>query len=99
MAPLAGNPFPDATPEFFRAFESIVNQAVQGSVRVLRPYATLHKTDVMRRAGELPLGLTFSCMRPIGRLHCGRCNKCAERRRAFIDAKLGDPTEYANETL
>jgi len=98
MAPLASNPFPDATPEFFRAYESIVNQAVEGSVRVLRPYATLHKSDVMRRAGELPLGLTFSCIRPIGRLHCGRCNKCAERRRAFIDAKLGDPTEYANKS-
>ena len=99
MAPLAGNPFPDATPEFFRAYAAIVNQAVDGSVRVLRPYATLHKTDVMRRAGEVPLGLTFSCIRPVGRLHCGRCNKCAERRRAFFDAKLGDPTEYANESL
>ncbi len=99
MAPLASNPFPDATPAFFRAYASIVNQSVEGSVRVLRPYANLHKTDVMRRAGDLPLGLTFSCIRPIGRHHCGRCNKCAERRRAFIDAKLGDPTEYATKSL
>jgi 7-cyano-7-deazaguanine synthase len=99
LAPLASNPFPDAAPEFFRAYESIVNQAVEGSVRVLRPYADLHKSEVMRRAGDLPLGLTFSCIRPVGQRHCGRCNKCAERRRAFIDAKMGDPTEYANETL
>jgi 7-cyano-7-deazaguanine synthase len=95
LAPLSGNPFPDATPQFFRAYESIVNQAVGGSVRVLRPYADLHKNDVMRRAGNLPLGLTFSCIRPVGQRHCGHCNKCAERRRAFRDAELCDPTEYA----
>jgi 7-cyano-7-deazaguanine synthase len=95
MAPLASNPFPDATPEFFRAYETVLNQAVNGSVRVLRPYAELHKVDVMRRGAGLPLGLTFSCIHPIGQLHCGRCNKCAERRRAFADASQIDPTAYA----
>jgi 7-cyano-7-deazaguanine synthase len=99
LAPLAGNPFSDATPEFFRAYEAIVNQAVRGSVRVLRPYADLRKNDVMRRAGDLPLGLTFSCIRPVGQRHCGRCNKCAERRRAFLDAGMSDPTAYARESL
>ncbi len=28
-------------------------------------------------------------------LHCGRCNKCAERQRAFRLAGLSDPTRYA----
>jgi 7-cyano-7-deazaguanine synthase len=95
MAPLANNPFPDATPEFFRAYESIVNQAMGGSVRVLRPYARLRKIEVMRRGAGLPLGLTFSCIGPAGKLHCGRCNKCGERRRAFSEAGLADPTAYA----
>jgi 7-cyano-7-deazaguanine synthase len=95
LAPLAGNPFPDATGDFFQGYEAIVNQATGGSVRVLRPYAELHKVEVMRRGTGLPLGLTFSCIRPVGRLHCGRCNKCAERRRAFGDAGIADPTVYA----
>ena len=54
---------------------------------------------------SLPLGWTFSCVRPIlaagpedrlpgGGRHCGTCNKCGERRRAFADAGLTDPTEY-----
>lgn len=95
MAPLVSNPFPDATPEFFRAFESVVNQAVSGRVRVLLPYAGLHKTEVMRRGQGLPLEVTFSCIHPCDDRHCGRCNKCAERRRAFADAGMIDKTVYA----
>lgn len=95
MAPLASNPFPDATPQFFSAFQDVVNQAVNGKVRVLLPYAALHKTEVMRRAQGLPLELTFSCIHPRAGRHCGRCNKCAERRRAFADAGLSDKTLYA----
>ncbi len=97
LAPLESNPFPDATPAFFTAFEKVVNQAVAGSVRVLRPYLGLGKTEVMTRGRDLPLGLTFSCIRPAGGRHCGACNKCAERRRAFRDAALADPTAYDRE--
>jgi 7-cyano-7-deazaguanine synthase len=99
LAPLGSNPFPDATPAFFAAYQDVVNQAVGGRVRVSRPYATLHKTDVMERGQQLPLQLTFSCIRPIGERHCGRCNKCAERRRAFIESHMPDPTDYAQEEL
>ena len=64
LAPLESNPFPDATPAFFAAFEAVVNQAVGGRVRVLQPYLNLHKADVLRRGRDLPLELTFSCIRP-----------------------------------
>jgi 7-cyano-7-deazaguanine synthase len=98
LAPLASNPFPDATPAFFTAYQNVVNQAIGGAVRVLLPYLGLHKTAVMQHGRHLPLGLTFSCIRPAGSRHCGACNKCAERRRAFADAGLSDPTEYAQES-
>jgi 7-cyano-7-deazaguanine synthase len=97
LAPLDGNPFPDATPEFFAAYEAVVNRAVGGSVRVLQPYRGLRKVEVLRRGRGLPLGATFSCIRPAAGRHCGRCNKCAERRRAFADAGLADPTTYDQE--
>lgn len=94
LAPLEGNPFPDATPAFFAAYQDVVDRGIGGAVRVLRPYAGLTKVEVLRRGRDLPLGRTFSCIRPAGGRHCGRCNKCAERRRAFADAGLADPTEY-----
>jgi 7-cyano-7-deazaguanine synthase len=95
IAPLGSNPFPDATPEFFDEFAALVSRAVGGRVRVIRPYAPLHKRDVLRRGRGMPLGETFSCIRPAGGLHCGRCNKCAERRAGFRDAGMDDPTRYA----
>jgi 7-cyano-7-deazaguanine synthase len=91
---LGSNPFPDATPEFFAGISDVVNRAVGGSVRVLRPYAGLHKVDVLRRGQDLPLELSFSCIEPIKGQHCGGCNKCAERRKAFQDAGIADRTEY-----
>jgi 7-cyano-7-deazaguanine synthase len=94
LAPLESNPFADATPEFFAAFAAVVNRGVGGSVSVLLPYRGLHKVDVLRRGRALPLGRTFSCVRPIRGLHCGACNKCAERQAGFRDAGLPDPTAY-----
>jgi 7-cyano-7-deazaguanine synthase len=94
LACLESNPFPDATPAFFTAFARVVNEAVGGKVEVLRPYADLGKAEVMRRGRGLPLHLTFSCIRPVSDLHCGQCNKCAERRRGFAEAGLPDPTPY-----
>ncbi len=96
MAPLAANPFPDATPEFFAAFATVVGQAVQDEFLICRPYNHLHKADVLRRGARLPLHLTFSCIRPQGRRHCGQCSKCYERRMGFHAAGLPDPTDYAH---
>jgi len=95
LAVLAGNPFPDATPEFFQAMAVTVNRAVSGTVAVETPYATLSKAEVLRRGRDLPLEHSFSCIAPVSGRHCGRCNKCAERRRAFAEAALPDPTDYS----
>jgi 7-cyano-7-deazaguanine synthase len=97
LAPLDSNPFPDATPDFFKGFEDIVNQAIGGAVRVVQPYRDLHKDVVIQRGRHLPLQWTLSCMRPIDGRHCGRCNKCAERRDAFTRAGCPDPTVYQKE--
>ena len=96
-APLASNPFPDATDAFYDGFAGVVSAAVGGSVRVLRPYATLglHKTDVLKRGAGMPLEHTFSCIHPSGDRHCGACNKCEERKQGFKDAEIPDPTRYA----
>ena len=76
-------------------FARAVNQAVSGRVGIVRPLAGLDKRQVMRLGREMPLEWTFSCLSPAGGLHCGGCNKCAERRQAFRLAELEDPTAYA----
>lgn len=97
LAPLESNPFPDATPAFFADYEAIVNQAVDGAVRVVQPYRGLHKEEVLKRGRHLPLQWTFSCIQPQEGRHCGVCNKCAERRQAFRGVGFPDPTDYQRE--
>ena len=94
LGSLRSNPFPDATPAFFDAFAKVVNCAVSGVVEIQRPFAGMRKKAVVLLGKELPLEHSLSCLRPIKGLHCGRCNKCAERRLAFEQAKLPDPTRY-----
>jgi 7-cyano-7-deazaguanine synthase len=91
---LKGNPFADASAPFFDAYQRALKLGLGGDLLLARPFAGLGKEEVLRRGGRLPLGLTWSCLRPAGGAHCGRCNKCSERRKAFA-AGVADPTAYA----
>ncbi len=91
---LKGNPFPDSTPHFLRTLEIAFSEGLRTPLTILTPYTELTKKDVLGRGRALPLDLTFSCIAPQGRAHCGRCNKCAERMRAFQSVRLPDPTRY-----
>lgn len=94
LAPLASNPFGDASDQFFDTFAAAMTCAMSRPLRIVRPFLTMHKRDVMRLGRDLPLEATFSCISPVGLRHCGQCNKCAERRAAFRDAEMTDPTWY-----
>ena len=98
IAPLAGNPFPDATPQFFSALNRALSLGLASPIEVIAPFAHLHKEDVVKMGAKLgvPFELTLSCMNPSGTLHCGLCSKCRERRDAFQAAGMKDPTTYAN---
>lgn len=90
---LKGNPFPDSTPLFFRTLEVAFSEGLRAPLSVMTPFAQLSKKEVLERGRSLPLSLTFSCISPKGLSHCGKCNKCAERMRAFRAVALPDPTD------
>jgi 7-cyano-7-deazaguanine synthase len=94
MAPLGTSPFDDAGDAFFRDFQAAINRGCKRPVCLTRPFGQLNKRQVMTLGRGLPLELTFSCIAPIQGRHCGRCNKCAERKAAFQDAGTPDPTVY-----
>jgi len=95
LGALRSNPFADATERFFTHFEAAMDQAISSHVELLRPLGTLDKQQVIHLGRNLPLELTFSCLAPHSGLHCGTCNKCAERQQAFALRELFDPTRYA----
>lgn len=101
VGPLAGNPFPDATPAFFEEMGRALSTGLGTPIRIDAPLLAMRKADVIRRGRTLgvPFELTLSCMQPRDMRHCGRCSKCRERRDAFREAGVEDPTEYAVEPV
>jgi 7-cyano-7-deazaguanine synthase len=101
LGPLAGNPFPDATAEFFDAMARALSLGLAHPLAVDAPFASMDKSAVIRLGLELgvPLALTLSCMNPQEGTHCGRCSKCRERRDAFREAAVADPTAYASAPI
>ena len=97
LGPLAGNPFPDATPEFFDSMARALSLGLAHTIRIAAPFARKEKAEVIAIGVELgvPLELTLSCMNPKAGMHCGLCSKCRERRDGFNEAGLVDPTGYA----
>jgi 7-cyano-7-deazaguanine synthase len=94
LAPLGTSPFADAQDGFFQDFQAALNCGDLAPVRILRPFHGMKKQQVMELGRRYPLELTFSCIAPRSGLHCGRCNKCAERQAAFAAIGLPDGTSY-----
>ena len=91
---LKGNPFADSTSSFFRKMGQVLSNGLRRTIAIHAPFAKLEKQDVILKAGRLPLEQTFSCINPKGYDHCGDCNKCLERKKAFFAAGLTDKTKY-----
>jgi len=101
LGSLAGNPFPDATPAFFGDMSRALSLGLAAPIAIHAPFAGMHKADVVRLGLELgvPLELTLSCMGPQDGRHCGKCSKCRERRDAFHEAGVADPTSYRHTPI
>ena len=97
IGPLACNPFPDASPDFFAAMARALSIGLDTRMEIEAPFLELRKSEVIRLGASLgvPFELTLSCMQPAAGLHCGRCSKCRERRDAFREAGIEDPAPYA----
>lgn len=86
--------YPDCRPEFYEAFQRVIDTGTKPDTRVeLRtPIIHLTKAEIVRKGVELsaPLNLTWSCYRS-ETLACGTCDSCALRLRGFQQAGIRDP--------
>jgi 7-cyano-7-deazaguanine synthase len=96
LGPLAGNPFPDATPAFFETMARAMGLGLAMPFAIAAPLVAMHKEEVVAlgRTLGVPLALSLSCMNPQDGQHCGVCSKCRERIDAFRDAGVTDETVY-----
>ena len=48
LGPLAGNPFPDATPAFFETMGRAMSLGLDHPIEIATPFVSIHKADVIR---------------------------------------------------
>jgi 7-cyano-7-deazaguanine synthase len=87
--------YPDCRREFYEAFEKAARLGTESDVQITAPYGNVPKSSIIKEAVKLgvPLEETWSCYLE-GPVHCGRCESCNNRKRAFIEAGIEDPTNY-----
>lgn len=89
--------YPDCRPEFIDAMDKATSAGTFVDVRVEAPYTNISKIDIVCRGTALGIDYakTWSCYKG-SEIHCGKCGTCVERKEAFADAGVKDPTEYEN---
>jgi 7-cyano-7-deazaguanine synthase len=90
--------YPDCRPEFTAVMRSALSLANEPPIHLITPFIGITKADIVRRGSALkvPFILTYSCYEGSYSQHCGRCGTCTERREAFAEAGVEDPTVYAS---
>ena len=87
--------YPDCREPFMQAMQSAMQLGTYAKIDLLRPFINLDKAAIAARGEELGVDFsrTWSCYKG-GDRHCGQCGTCVERREAFIEAGIEDPTDY-----
>lgn len=88
--------YPDCRKEFVAAFQVAERLANDNPNMVIdAPFVDMDKSEIVKLGAELgvPFKETWTCYKG-GEKHCGVCSSCRERKRAFLDSKISDPTEY-----
>ena len=87
--------YPDCREPFMQSMAAAMREGTYARIELLRPFIAMDKSAIARQGTSLGVDFakTWSCYK--GReQHCGTCGTCVERREAFINAGIPDPTVY-----
>ena len=89
--------YPDCREEFMSAMAEAMRLGTYADIQLLRPFIAMNKGQIAATGTQLGVDFsrTWSCYKG-GAIHCGTCGTCVERREAFGEAGVIDPTEYAS---
>ena len=87
--------FPDNSKEFLDAFNDVLRIGTLDDMKIRAPLIELNKNEIVILGDKInaPMNLSYSCY--VGeKKHCGVCESCMRRKRAFKEAKIEDKTNY-----
>jgi len=87
--------YPDCRREFYKSFEAAAKLGTDLDITIEAPFSDMPKSEIIKLGSSfgVPFDLTWSCYLN-GPKHCGKCEACVNRKNAFAEAKIPDPTEY-----
>jgi len=90
--------FPDNSKEFLDAFNKVLDVGSFDEIKIEAPLIGMDKTEIVEIGNniEAPMELSYSCYKGF-EYHCGVCESCMRRKRAFKKAGVKDKTVYIND--
>lgn len=87
--------FPDNSKEFLESFNNMLNVGSPQNIEIKAPAIDLNKDEIVKLGDEIkaPMELSYSCYTGHEK-HCGVCESCMRRKRAFKLADVKDQSEY-----
>lgn len=87
--------YPDCREEFYKSMEHTAKLGTEMDIEIKAPFSGIPKSELLKIGASLgvPFQLTWSCYLD-GQTHCGKCESCVNRKNAFKEAGIVDPTAY-----
>ena len=91
--------FPDNSKEFLNSFNDLIAIGTKSlyNIEIKAPLIDLNKKEIVELGEKInaPMDISYSCY--VGeKEHCGLCESCIRRKRAFLDANINDSSVYKN---
>ena len=89
--------FPDNSKEFLKTFNELITVGSPERIRIEAPAIDLNKEEIVELGMKVgaPIELSYSCYKGNDK-HCGVCESCMRRKRAFRNLGIEDKSEYEN---
>ena len=87
--------YPDCRRKFYEAFEKAAQLGTCEDITIQAPFSNRTKAQLIKEGAKLgvPFELTWSCYLD-GNKHCGKCESCINRKKAFQKANIADSAKY-----
>ena len=87
--------YPDCRGEFTQSMYNSIRLGTEKGIQLIAPFNKISKTDIVKIGNELNVDFssTYSCYKGKEK-HCGKCGTCIERKEAFQESNVMDPTTY-----
>ncbi len=89
--------FPDNSKEFLETFNELIEVGSPEKIIIEAPTIDLNKEEIVELGLKVgaPIELSYSCYKGDDK-HCGVCESCMRRKRAFKSLGVEDRSEYEN---